>query len=58
MRWHMETVLRDLSYFHLVTIVELNKIKFTETSKLSKYRDAELRDLGHSPRFAKLYELD
>jgi len=29
-----------------MTIVELNKIKFTETSKLSKYRDAELRGIG------------
>jgi hypothetical protein len=27
----------------------LNKIKLTETTKLNKYRDTELRVLGHSP---------
>jgi len=52
----METVLRDLYYFLLVTVVQLNKIKLTETSKLNEYSDSELRDLGRSPRFAELYE--
>jgi hypothetical protein len=37
-------------------MVELNKIKLNETSNLYKYRDAELRDLGLSPRFDELYD--